>query len=63
MDQLVIDVGKIKNVNIGDEVILIGKQKDKTISVEELAQLSDTIPYEIVCSFNNRIPRIYINKR
>jgi alanine racemase len=59
MDQLIIDVGKIKNIKIGEEVVLIGKQKDKRISTEELAQFSGTIPYEIVCGFNSRIPRIY----
>ena len=63
MDQLIVDVGRIKNVRIGDEVVLIGKQKDKKISGEELARLSHTIPYEIVCGFNSRIPRIYTGKK
>lgn len=60
MDQVMVDVTMV-NVKIGDKVTLIGQENNKKISVEELADLADTIPYEITCSFNNRIPRIYIN--
>lgn len=59
MDQFVVDVSHLEDVNIGDEVVLIGKQGDEEISAEELAQLSDTINYEIVCGISNRVPRIY----
>jgi len=59
MDQLMVDVGN-NEVRVGDEVVLIGKQGDLEISLEEVSKLADTIPYEILCSFNNRIPRIYV---
>jgi alanine racemase len=59
MDQVMIDVGHIKNVKLGDEVVLIGKQGKDHITTEELARLSGTIPYEIVCSIGSRVPRIY----
>lgn len=59
MDQLVIDVTKVPNVRIGDEVVLIGKQKGKNISVEEIAKLADTIPYEIVCMVGKNVKRKY----
>jgi len=58
MDQIMVDVGSQKP-KIGDEVVLIGKQGKQKITVEELARLSGTIPYEIVCSLGSRIPRIY----
>jgi alanine racemase len=61
MDQLMVDVTKIKNVKIGQEAVLIGRQKDKSITVEELAKLAGTIPYEIVCNLGDRIRRIYKN--
>jgi alanine racemase len=60
MDQIMVDVGKFA-VKIGDEVVLIGAQGKNKITAEELACLSDTIPYEIVCSLGNRIPRVYID--
>ncbi len=60
MDQIMVDVGRLK-LKIGDEVVLIGKQGAQKITVEELARLSKTIPYEIVCGLSNRIPRIYIS--
>lgn len=59
MDQTMIEVGHIKSVKVGDEVILIGKQKDEEIRVEKLARLSGTIPYEIVTGITSRVPRLY----
>jgi alanine racemase len=61
MDQTMIDVGHIEGAKLGDEVVLIGKQGDNEIRCEELARLAGTIPYEIVCSITNRVPRIYKN--
>jgi alanine racemase len=58
MDQIMVDVGNTK-VKVGDEVVLIGSQAKKKITAEELATLSSTIPYEIVCGLGNRIPRVY----
>jgi len=60
MDQIMVDVGRQK-LKIGDEVVLIGKQGTQEITTEELARLSKTIPYEIVCGLGSRIPRIYIS--
>lgn len=59
MDQTMIDVGHIKGVKIGDEVVLIGRQGKLQMSTEEIARVSKTIPYEIVCSITNRVPRVY----
>jgi len=59
MDQTIVRVNK--EVKIGDEVVLIGKQKDKQIKVEELAKLSGTIPYEIVCRLGH-LPHKFIDK-
>lgn len=59
MDQIMVDVGNLK-VRVGDEVVLIGCQGKSKITTEELASLSGTIPYEIVCGLGSRIPRLYI---
>jgi alanine racemase len=59
MDQLMIDVGPAA-IKTGDEAVLIGSQGNQRITAEELAGLSGTIPYEIVCGLGSRIPRVYI---
>ena len=59
MDQTMVDVGHIKGVKIGDEVVLIGRQGRLAMYTEEIARVSKTIPYEIVCSITNRVPRVY----
>lgn len=57
MDQMCVDVTNIKNVKMGDEVILFGKE----LSVDILADQCDTINYEIVCGISPRVPRIIKN--
>lgn len=58
MDQFMVDVGE-NEVYVGDEVVLIGKQGNEEIQLTEMAQICDTIPYEVLCLFNERIPRFY----
>ena len=58
MDQIMVDVGNFKP-KVGSQVVLIGSQGRKKVTTEELALLSQTIPYEIVCGLGSRIPRIY----
>jgi len=59
MDQAMIDISHISGARVGDEVVLIGRQKNGSIRAEEAASLCDTIPYEIVCSISKRVPRIF----
>ena len=59
MDQFMVNIENGSAYN-GDEVVLIGSQGDERLSVEEMAEKSETIPYEILTRFNNRVPRIYI---
>jgi len=58
MDQIMVDTGAFKP-KIADEVVLIGRQGKQKVTAEELADLSGTIPYEIVCGLGSRIPRVY----
>ncbi len=62
MDQIMIELGHETTVKVGDEVVLIGKQGSEEITIDEIAKLSGTIPNEISCLLNPRIPRIYCNK-
>lgn len=59
MDQIMVDVGDLA-LKLGEEVVLIGAQGKDKITAEELAMLSATIPYEIVCGLGSRIPRAYV---
>lgn len=60
MNSMTIDVSGVENPKVGDEVILIGKQGEETITAGELAGYLDTINYEIVTRINPTIPKLYI---
>jgi alanine racemase len=59
MDQFMVDVTHIDNVKQGDSVILIGRDGDQFISVEEIGAMVNSFNYEIICNIGKRIPRIY----
>ena len=59
MDQIMVDVGNIVGVKVGDIVTMIGRQFKESITVEEIAVLCDTIPYEVICWLDKRVPRVY----
>ncbi|MDE3047649.1 MAG: alanine racemase, partial [Verrucomicrobiota bacterium] len=59
MDQFMVDIGQ-HEAFVGEEVVLIGKQGHGEIPLTEIAALCDTIPYEVLCLLNGRIPRIFI---
>jgi alanine racemase len=61
MDLSLLDVTDIAGTNIGDEVILMGQADHCSITAVEIAQLLDTVPYEILCSIGKRVPRIYVD--
>ena len=59
MDQLMIDCESDSSVMVGDEVVLIGKQGEHSVTADDWAQALDTIGYEIVCGISPRIFRRY----
>ncbi|MGL4655513.1 MAG: alanine racemase [Sarcina sp.] len=60
MDQCMVDVTNIKDVKLGDEVILIGQDNGVKFDADDIARLIGTINYEIICMLKNRVPRMYI---
>ena len=62
MDRCLIDITDIQETEVGEEVVLIGKQGNDVISVEELAQKAETIPHEFISRIGKRVPRIYRRK-
>lgn len=62
MDQCMVSLEDLPGARIGEEVVLIGKQGDETITAEELGEAWGTLNYEVVCGLATRSPRIYINR-
>lgn len=62
MDMVMVDVTDIPEVREQDEVILLGKQGDKSIDAGELSEIAHSIPYELLCCIGRRVPRVYINE-
>jgi len=60
MDLTMVDLTEVPEAVPGDEVTLFGSQGDATLSLEEVAQQSETIPYEIMCTIGKRVTRIYL---
>lgn len=58
MNMCMVDVSHIKDAAMGDEVVLIGRQGDKEITADHLAELCGTINYEITSTINPLIPRV-----
>lgn len=60
MDVTTIDVTNVPGTQIGDEVVLIGEQGERKLTAWDVAQLMETIPYEVLCNISKRVPRCYI---
>lgn len=56
MDQLMVDMGD-EHIDVGEEVVLIGRQGSEAVTAAEWAARLHTIPYEIVCNIGPRVPR------
>jgi len=61
MDQMMVDITGSNEIKIGSTMVLLGSDGDKTISPLEWAKKSNTIPWEILCSFKNRLPRVQVD--
>ncbi len=59
MDQILVDVDDAP-VEIGDEVVLIGRQGSEEVTATDWADHIGTIPYEVVCQIGPRLPRRYL---
>lgn len=61
MDWLMLDVTHIPGVAVGDEVTLMGEDRQgNRVFAEELAEWAGTIPYELFCGISKRVPRVYL---
>lgn len=60
MDAMMVDITNIPEAGLWDEVVVMGKQGDEEISVHEIAQLKNSVSYDILTGWRWRLPRIYI---
>ncbi len=60
MDQIMVDIGEGNDIHVGDEVVIIGKQENLNIDINQLSEKVGTIPYEILCNISERVPRVYL---
>ncbi len=63
MDHMMADVGMDGNVQEGDHVTLIGREGSEEIRTWDIAELMQTIPYEVTCLIGARVPRVVLEHR
>lgn len=60
MDQFMVDLTGVDNVSVGAPVVLLGSDGVNTVSAEDIADICQTISYEVVCGISSRVPRKYV---
>lgn len=60
MDMIMVSLGEHGEGKQGEEVVIYGQQKGAEITVDEVADMLNTINYEVVSTLSRRIPRFYI---
>ena len=60
MDQCMIDVTHVHYPRLSDEVTIMGKDGIYEISAEDIAKATNTINYEVLCAFGQRLPKVYV---
>jgi alanine racemase len=60
MDMAMIDVTAVPGVEVGDVVTLLGRDGEVEVTADELADLADTISWEILAGITARVPRLYV---
>lgn len=62
MDQIMLQLDELPQAQVGDEVVLIGRQGSELITAEEIGRDWNTVNYDVVCGLQARVPRFYINQ-
>ena len=61
MDQMMVDITDSYDIKVGSTMLLLGSEGDKKISPIDWADKCNSIPWEILCSFKNRLPRVQVD--
>ena len=59
MDLTMVDIGGIPDARLEDEVVLWGEQRGASLSLSEVAERAQTIPYELLCGMGKRVVRVF----
>jgi alanine racemase len=62
MDLILVDVTDVPGVSLHDQVTLLGRGGELSITAEDLGELAGTISYEITCGISSRVPRKYLGE-
>jgi alanine racemase len=60
MDLMVIDISHLPNVDVGEEVVLMGKQGNEDVCCTELGEKAGTITWEITTRVGQRVKRVFV---
>jgi len=60
MDLTMVDLTPVSEAGVGDDVVLFGEQDGTSLPLEEVAEGSRTLSYEIMCTIGKRVTRIYV---
>ncbi|MBI9031515.1 alanine racemase [bacterium] len=60
MNMIIVDVTHIFSAKVGDEVVIVGDQKNHTITVDSFSEISQQVNYEILSRIPREIPRVLV---
>ena len=60
MDQIMLDISNVPTAQEGDVVVFLGQAGNQVFSADQWAEMTNTISWEILCGFKNRLPRIMV---
>jgi alanine racemase len=63
MDAIAVDLTEIPAAKLWDEAVVMGKQVREEISAQEIADLSGSIPYQLLTAWRTRLPQIYLHEQ
>ncbi len=60
MDQMIVDATDHPDIQVGDVMTLIGHDGQTSITANDWSQMDNAIPWEVLCGFKHRLPRVVI---
>jgi alanine racemase len=60
MDMTMLDLSEFPDAEVGEEIVIFGKQQGAEIAVDEIARWDETLNYEVLCRISKRVPRLYL---
>ena len=61
MDQMMVDITGSDDIKVGSTMLLLGSDGERSISPIDWAYKCNSITWEILCSFKNRLPRVQVD--